>query len=48
MLKAAREADTSENTACQVYQWLHEVCSTKLLQLPIILDVIVQVDESKF
>ena len=51
MLKAAREADTSENTACQVYQWLREVCSTKLLQLPIILGgpgIIVQVDESQF
>ena len=51
MLKAAREADTSENTACQVYQWLREVCSTKLLQLPIILGgpgIIVQVDELQF
>ena len=32
VLKAAREADTSDNTACQIYQWLREVCSTRLLQ----------------
>ena len=34
-----------------VYQWLREVCSTKLLQAPIILDgigTIVQIDESLF
>ena len=51
VLRAAREADTSDNTACQVYQWLREVCSTKLLQTRIVLGgpgIIVQVDESQF
>ena len=34
-----------------VYRWLREVCSTKLLQSPIVLGgpgVIVQIDESLF
>ena len=51
VLKAAKEADTSDNTACQIYQWLREVCSTKLLQTPIILGgpgVVIQIDESQF
>ena len=51
VLKAAKEADTSDNTACQVYQWLREVCSTRLLQTQIVLGgpgIIVQVDESQF
>ena len=51
VLKAVREADTSDNTACQIYQRLPEVCSTKLLQTPIILGgpgVVIQLDESQF
>ena len=51
MLKAAREADTSDNTARQIYQWLREVCSTKLLQTQIVLGgpgVIVEADECQF
>ena len=51
VLKAATEADTSANTACQVYQWLREVCPTRLLQTQIVLGgpgIIVQVDESQF
>ena len=47
----AQEAEVVENTACDIYQWLREVCSTKLLQNPIVLGgpgVIVQIDESQF
>ena len=47
----AQEAEIGENTACDIYQWLREVCSTKLLGSPIILGgpgVIVQLDESQF
>ena len=47
----ADEAEVSNHTACDIYQWLREVCSTKLLQTPIILGgagVIVQADESQF
>ena len=39
------------NTACDVYQWLREVCSTKLLGTPIVLggqSTVVQIDESLF
>ena len=45
------EAEVSNHTACDIYQWLREVCSTKLLQTPIILGgagVVVQADESQF
>ena len=48
---ASAEVEVTEATACQVYEWLQEVCSTTLLQTPIILSgpgVIVQVDESQF
>ena len=48
---AADDADTQKNTACDVYRWLREVCSTKLLQTPIILGgrgIVVQIDESLF
>ena len=47
----AAEAEISENTACAIYQWLREVCSTALLGMPMILGgpgVIVQIDESQF
>ena len=27
---AAEEAEVTETTVCQIYQWLREVCSTKL------------------
>ena len=48
---AASDIEVDKNTACDVYRWLREVCSTKLLATPIILGgpgVIVQVDESLF
>ena len=48
---AETEAEVTEATACQVYEWLREVCSTTLLQTPIILGgagIIVQIDESQF
>ena len=46
---AAMEAEVSEPSAIAIYQWLREVCSTKLLQQPIRLGgpgKIVQIDES--
>ena len=46
---AAQEAQVTEATACVVYQWLREVCTTRLLQTPIKLGgpgVVVQIDES--
>ena len=48
---AAEEAEVTETTACQIYQWLREVCSTKLINTPIVLgglNVTVQIDESLF
>ena len=42
---------TDSRTAVDIYQWLREVCSTKLQQIPIILGgqgSIVQIDESLF
>ena len=47
----AAEAEITDTVASDIYLWLHEVCSTKLLQIPIILGgqgKIVQVDESQF
>ena len=49
MTDAAQVAEVTETTACNVYQWLREVCSHKLLQAPIRLGgpgKIVQIDES--
>ena len=46
---APHEAEVSEATACAVHQWLREVCTTRLLQIPIKLGgpgTIVQIDES--
>ena len=46
---AAEEAKVELNTATAVYQWMREVCSTKLLSTPIKLGgpgVVVQIDES--
>jgi len=48
---AAEEAEVTEATAWAVYQWLREVCTTKLLQIPIQLGgpgIVVQIDESLF
>ena len=48
---AAEEAEVTEATACQVYQWLREVCSTKLINTPIVLggsNLTIQIDESLF
>ena len=47
----SEEAKVHIETAIDIFQWLREVCSTKLLQTPIILggpNVIVQIDESMF
>ena len=43
--------EVEKKTAVDIYQWLREVCSTKLVQSPCILSgrgVIVQIDESLF
>ena len=48
---AATDIEVDKNTACDVYRWFREVCSTTLLGLPCILGgpgVIVQVDESLY
>ena len=48
---AAEEAEVTESTGSQVYQWFREVCSTKLVNTPIILggrNVTVQIEESLF
>ena len=47
----ADEAEISEHTACDIYQWLREVCSTKLLQSPVVLGgpgVVVQMTNHNF
>ena len=45
-----KHAEVTEASACAVYQWLREVCSTRLLSTPIKLGRgaghIVQIDES--
>lgn len=49
--EAAQEAEVDKNTAVDVYRWLREVCSTKLLPMPMVLGgpgVVVQIDESLF
>ena len=51
VIEMSHEAEIAEDTACNIYQWLREVCSTKFLQSPMILGgpgIIVQVDESEF
>ena len=48
---AAEEAEINAGTAVDVFQWFREVCSTKLLQTPLVLGgagVVVQIDESLF
>ena len=48
---AADDAEIHKNTAYDIYRWLREVCSTKLLQTPIVLGgrgIVVQIDESLF
>ena len=37
VLKAATEADTYANMVRLVYQWLREVCSSRLLQAEMVL-----------
>ena len=46
---APLDADINKSTAIDVYQWFREVCSTTLLNTPIVLGgngVIVEIDES--
>ena len=49
--EAAGEAEIGRPVAIDIYQWLREVCSSKLIQSPVILGgpgKVVQVDESLF
>ena len=49
--EAAVEAEIGRPAAIDIYQWLREVCSTKLIQSPVILGgpgKVVQIDESLF
>ena len=46
---AELQLEITRGTAIDIYQWLREVCSTKLLATPIVLGgpgTIVQIDES--
>ena len=48
---ATRIAEVDEGTAIDVYRWLREICSNKLLLMPMILGgpgIVVQIDESLF
>ena len=51
---AAEEAEVQEKTAIDIYQWLREVCSTRLITsepLKLVLGgpgAVVQIDESLF
>ena len=48
---AQRVAEVDKGTAIDVYRWLREICTTKLLPMPMILGgpgVVVQIDESLF
>ena len=48
---AMDQAEIDSRTAADIYQWLREVCTTKLLQTTIILGgpgLVVQIDESLF
>ena len=52
VIEASREEEVKEDTACNVYQWLRDVCSTKLLTMPITLGgpgvICIQIDDSLF
>ena len=51
VIEAAGEAEIGRPVAIDIYQWLREVCSSKLIQSPVILGgpgKVVQVDESLF
>lgn len=49
---ASEEAEVDEHTAIDVYQWLREVCSQRLINDPDIVlggpNIVVQIDESLF
>ena len=48
---ACKEAEVASETSIDVYQWLREVCSTKLIANPIKLGgpgTVIQADESLF
>jgi hypothetical protein len=48
---AVLQLEIHKETAINVYQWLREICSTKLISIPIVLGgpgKVVQIDESLF
>ena len=48
---SAEETKVDAGTAVDVFQWFREVCTTKLLQTPIVLGgagIVVEIDESLF
>ena len=48
---AAEESQIDAGTAVDIFQWFRDVCTTKLLQTPIILGgqgIVVEIDESLF
>ena len=51
VIEMSREAEITEGTAYEIYQWLCEVCSTNLLGTQIVLGgpgIVVEIDESLF
>ena len=45
---ATEEAKLSVRVIIDMYQWFHEVCSTKLLQIPVVLGGFGVIDEFLF
>ena len=51
VIEMSDEAEITEDTACTINQWMRDVCSTKLLGMPIVLGgpgIVVEIDESLF
>ena len=51
VIEMSHEAKITEGTACDIYQWLRQVCSTNLLGTQIVLGgpgIVVEIDESLF
>ena len=51
LTNAAEESQIDAGKDVDVFQWFRDVCSTKLLQIPVILGgqgIVVEIDESLF